>query len=244
MISANSFVWRKDLLLTLTIMSMFHVYSTNSSDKTSASEKCYHSFQVNRSTIIRTQDSKSEGAKYLDEADKSSHEECLKWCCETVNCTVAVYEEKGIIQGIDSFKPLIATYGSRLMLFLELLKQGSCYLFDCGSADKKFCKFTSYSNYTSAILKVSRHTLELQQLSSSNVVQSSISITTISSTKLAPTAATTNRKEHQGRGRKKTVKTEEKVVDDIAKFDSDWVERAADREDWRSRREALAQQWV
>ncbi|KAG1648899.1 hypothetical protein GQR58_029473 [Nymphon striatum] len=33
-------------------------------------------------------------------------------------------------------------------------------------------------------------------------------------------------------------------VDDIAKFDRDWVERAADREDWRSRREAFAQQWA
>ncbi|KAG1676021.1 UPF0505 protein C16orf62 [Nymphon striatum] len=30
----------------------------------------------------------------------------------------------------------------------------------------------------------------------------------------------------------------------IAKFDRDWVERAANREDWRSRREALAQQWA
>ncbi|KAG1666747.1 Regulating synaptic membrane exocytosis protein 1 [Nymphon striatum] len=33
-------------------------------------------------------------------------------------------------------------------------------------------------------------------------------------------------------------------VDDIAKFDRDWVERAAGREDWRSRREAFAQQWA
>ncbi|KAG1707502.1 Ankyrin repeat and fibronectin type-III domain-containing protein 1 [Nymphon striatum] len=33
-------------------------------------------------------------------------------------------------------------------------------------------------------------------------------------------------------------------VDDIAKFDRDWVERAADRENWRSRREAFAQQWA
>lgn len=95
MISVNSLVPKKALFLTLIILSMFHVYSfSNSSDKTSASMKCYRSFQVNRSTIIRTQDSKTEGAKYLDEAEKSSHEECLKWCCATVNCTVAVYEEK------------------------------------------------------------------------------------------------------------------------------------------------------
>ncbi|KAG1681730.1 Epidermal growth factor receptor kinase substrate 8 [Nymphon striatum] len=33
-------------------------------------------------------------------------------------------------------------------------------------------------------------------------------------------------------------------MDGIAKFDSNWVDRADDKEDWRSRREAFAQQWA
>ncbi|KAG1663166.1 hypothetical protein GQR58_020528 [Nymphon striatum] len=44
------------------------------------------------------------------------------------------------------------------------------------------------------------------------------------------------------RGGRKRGKPKRWWVDDIAKFDSDWVDRAADREDWRSRREAFAQQ--
>ncbi|KAG1692271.1 E3 ubiquitin-protein ligase MARCH2 [Nymphon striatum] len=46
------------------------------------------------------------------------------------------------------------------------------------------------------------------------------------------------------RGGRKRGKSKRRWVDDIAKFDRDWVERAADREDWRSRREAFAQQWA
>ncbi|KAG1714382.1 hypothetical protein GQR58_001547 [Nymphon striatum] len=44
------------------------------------------------------------------------------------------------------------------------------------------------------------------------------------------------------RGGRKRGKPKRRWVDDMAKFDRDWVERAADREDWRSRREAFAQQ--
>ncbi|KAG1670322.1 hypothetical protein GQR58_017027 [Nymphon striatum] len=46
------------------------------------------------------------------------------------------------------------------------------------------------------------------------------------------------------RGGRKRRKPKRRWVDDIAKFDKDWVDRAADREDWRSRREAFAQQWA
>jgi hypothetical protein len=34
------------------------------------------------------------GAKYLNEIDLSSREECLRLCCETSTCDVFVFEEK------------------------------------------------------------------------------------------------------------------------------------------------------
>ncbi|KAG1675948.1 Cytochrome P450 2C29 [Nymphon striatum] len=46
------------------------------------------------------------------------------------------------------------------------------------------------------------------------------------------------------RGGRKRGRPKRRWVDDIAKFDRDWVERAADREDWRSRREAFAQHLI
>ncbi|KAG1652220.1 Down syndrome cell adhesion molecule-like protein Dscam2 [Nymphon striatum] len=46
------------------------------------------------------------------------------------------------------------------------------------------------------------------------------------------------------RGGRKRGKPKRRWVDDIAKFDRDWVDRAADREDWRSRQDAFAQQWA
>lgn len=51
-------------------------------------------FQVNKNSIIRTHDSRSLGAKYINETDLSSNEECLRWCWNTTNCNLAVFEEK------------------------------------------------------------------------------------------------------------------------------------------------------
>lgn len=44
--------------------------------------------------IIRTEESRSMGAKFLDHADLGSREECLRLCCETDDCDVFVFEEK------------------------------------------------------------------------------------------------------------------------------------------------------
>lgn len=44
--------------------------------------------------IIRTEESRKLGAKYLDFAEMGSREECLRLCCETDECDVFVYEEK------------------------------------------------------------------------------------------------------------------------------------------------------
>lgn len=55
---------------------------------------CLENFNVKLDEIIRTQDSQQMGAKYLNEVDLGSREECLRLCCETEECDVFVFEEK------------------------------------------------------------------------------------------------------------------------------------------------------
>lgn len=55
---------------------------------------CLDNFNVKLDEIIRTQDSQQMGAKYLNEVDLGSREECLRLCCETDECDVFVFEEK------------------------------------------------------------------------------------------------------------------------------------------------------
>ncbi|XP_049533805.1 protein enabled [Anopheles darlingi] len=90
-------------------------------------ETCLARFDVHLNTIIRTEASQSMGARYLDEADVNSREQCLRLCCETENCDVYVFEEKS---------------------------PGTCFLFQCGPPENFRCKFTRHSNYTSAVLSI------------------------------------------------------------------------------------------
>lgn len=57
-------------------------------------QTCIDNFNVHKDKIIRTQDSQTMGAKYLNEIDLGSREECLRLCCETDDCDVFVFEEK------------------------------------------------------------------------------------------------------------------------------------------------------
>lgn len=57
-------------------------------------QTCIDGFVVHRDKIIRTQDSRDMGAKYLTEFDVESRIECMKWCCETEHCDVFIFEEK------------------------------------------------------------------------------------------------------------------------------------------------------
>lgn len=57
-------------------------------------QTCIDNFNVHKDKIIRTQDSQKMGAKYLNEIDLGSREECLRLCCETDDCDVFVFEEK------------------------------------------------------------------------------------------------------------------------------------------------------
>ncbi|XP_076311762.1 uncharacterized protein LOC143225729 isoform X2 [Tachypleus tridentatus] len=101
-----------------------------------SAEVVMDNFQINRDTIIRTQDSRALGAKYLNETELPTNEDCIYWCWKVPKCNVAVYEEK---------------------------TRGSCYLFDCGTNDDFLCKFTSHGYYTSSILRISQHPYDLSQ---------------------------------------------------------------------------------
>ena len=56
--------------------------------------KLNRTFKINTNTIIRTQDSRSNGAKYLNETELQSNDDCLNWCLQNKQCNLAVYEEK------------------------------------------------------------------------------------------------------------------------------------------------------
>ncbi|XP_054264350.1 low-density lipoprotein receptor-related protein 11 isoform X2 [Macrosteles quadrilineatus] len=96
---------------------------------------CLDSFDIHQDKIIRTQDSRAMGAKYINERDVPTREDCLRLCCETQDCDVFVFEEK---------------------------TPGSCYLFQCGTPEDFKCKFTKHHNYTSAVLVMNRHLTELE----------------------------------------------------------------------------------
>jgi hypothetical protein len=51
-------------------------------------------FDIRTSTIIRTEESKAMGAKFINDDDVSSVNACMKLCCETNECDVFVFEEK------------------------------------------------------------------------------------------------------------------------------------------------------
>ncbi|XP_075974305.1 uncharacterized protein LOC142975387 [Anticarsia gemmatalis] len=96
---------------------------------------CAARFDVQRDKIIRTEESREMGARYLSELDVGARHECLRLCCETDSCDVFVYEEKG---------------------------PGSCYLFNCGPPEDFRCKFTAHTNFSSGVLALSRRLAELQ----------------------------------------------------------------------------------
>lgn len=81
--------------------------STNHDDKTLTftdpqqfSSTINKNFQINKNSIIKTHDSRSLGAKYLNEIELSSNEDCLSFCWNTTNCNLAVFEEKVLFHEI------------------------------------------------------------------------------------------------------------------------------------------------
>lgn len=110
--------------------------------------------------IIKTEESKKLGAKFLESADALTKVECLHLCCETENCDVFVYEEK--VKYIDNFSqnsivffflPIFITFRVH-STFIQ--GQGECFLFHCGPAQNFRCKFSKHANYTSAIFSIDK----------------------------------------------------------------------------------------
>lgn len=113
-------------------------------------------FDVQNEMIIRTEESRQIGGKFLDSTDGGSREECLRFCCETNQCDVFVYDECNVQN-----EPCSRT----------------CFLFHCGPAQNFRCKFSKHANYTSAVLTkkviastqpiraaLSQHEMELKNL--------------------------------------------------------------------------------
>ncbi|XP_050538081.1 uncharacterized protein LOC126903714 [Daktulosphaira vitifoliae] len=86
---------------------------------------CADRFDVHNDKIIRTKDSLKLGAKFIDAIEQHNQLECLELCCRTVKCDVFVFEQKS---------------------------PGTCYLFECGLSDDFKCKFTTHTNYSSAVM--------------------------------------------------------------------------------------------
>ncbi|XP_054713058.1 uncharacterized protein LOC129222539 [Uloborus diversus] len=139
-------------------------------------------FRISANTIIRTGESRSLGARYINETVLSSNRDCLTWCLETPNCNAAVFEEQ---------------------------KVHSCYLFDCGSPVNFLCKFTSHNFFISSVLRVTQHSYELSQWGNqvkhekelqdlrSNIISSSsstpalpVDLKTVSEVSVTPSAIT------------------------------------------------------
>lgn len=127
---------------------------------------CAARFDVQHDKIIRTEESREMGARYLSELDVGARQECLRLCCETDTCDVFVYEEKG---------------------------PGSCYLFNCGPPEDFRCKFTAHSNFSSGVLALSRRLAELQdQERLAHHEQELANLRTTTSSTITTTVATTH----------------------------------------------------
>ncbi|KAL0267598.1 UNVERIFIED_CONTAM: hypothetical protein PYX00_009826 [Menopon gallinae] len=125
-------------VLTVILSVVVHTICVGESDEgleRKRMETCLENFDIQTDMIIRTQDSKAMGAKFLNEAELNGRDECQKLCCETEGCDVYIYNQK---------------------------VPGSCYLFHCGPPEDFKCKFTQHRNYTSAILTLNNHLNELE----------------------------------------------------------------------------------
>ena len=53
---------------------------------------CLKNFETKDNAIIKTKESQANGAQYLNETKVATFEFCLRYCCETNLCNVAVYD--------------------------------------------------------------------------------------------------------------------------------------------------------
>ena len=53
---------------------------------------CLDSFETSPRTIIKADESKANGALFLNETEFDSYEYCLQFCCQTDFCNVAIFD--------------------------------------------------------------------------------------------------------------------------------------------------------
>ena len=54
---------------------------------------CLEAFDYSEKTIVRLNDSVNNGANFLDVDIVDTFELCLKWCCQTELCNLAVWDQ-------------------------------------------------------------------------------------------------------------------------------------------------------
>ena len=54
---------------------------------------CLEAFDYSEKTIVRLNDSVNNGAAFLDVDIVDTFELCLKWCCQTELCNLAVWDQ-------------------------------------------------------------------------------------------------------------------------------------------------------
>ena len=57
---------------------------------------CIRKFETSPQTIIRTQESRNNGATFLNVTTLDSYNLCLSSCCDTTLCNVAIFDEEVI----------------------------------------------------------------------------------------------------------------------------------------------------
>ena len=60
---------------------------------------CLEAFDYSEKTIVRLNDSVNNGANFLDVDIVDTFELCLKWCCQTDLCNLAVWDQVGWDEG-------------------------------------------------------------------------------------------------------------------------------------------------
>lgn len=59
-----------------------------------ATKKCEKDFDIKLNTIILAHESEKNGAAFLHKLSTDSLEECVKYCCDSTECSVGVFGSK------------------------------------------------------------------------------------------------------------------------------------------------------
>ena len=116
-----------------------HVYTDYEKDASQGSQlRCdmESNYEISQDYIIRTTDSKANGAKFVSALKVRTFDVCLEECCLKENCDTTIFEEGD-------------AYASDKM---------NCFLFECrpevdGRPGPNLCLFTFHAGYISSIQK-------------------------------------------------------------------------------------------